>query len=195
MNHFTWGAVCRPKQGQSVSGDTFVVQTFNEKNLLASVIDGLGGGVEAAYAAEGAATILQESPHYPLNDLIQRSHKALHNTRGAVIAILRLDPEEHVAEFIGVGNIGIQVYSQQVIKPISKNGILGYRLPTLLQLRYYYNSGDTFVLYSDGISSRFSLEDKIDAHQPPQHMAEAILTNYGKMIDDATVVVIRDSTS
>lgn len=65
-------------------------------------------------------------------------------------------------------------------------------MPTLLELHYQYNSGDTFVLYSDGISGRFSQDEKLDRMMNPQQMAEAILDSYGKTSDDATVVVVRD---
>lgn len=186
-----WGAVCRPKQGQSISGDTYVVQENGPHSLLISVIDGLGGGTEAARASNGAAEVVRAHPDKPLENIIRMAHAALHSTRGAVIGILRLDTLARKAEYIGVGNIGVYVYSTQSIKPISKNGILGYRLPTLLQLQYTYNSGDTFVLYSDGISARFSTEGKLNGASPPQSLADHILRDYGKAVDDATVVVVR----
>ncbi len=189
----TWGAVNRPKQGQSISGDTYLVHEYDTNQVLVSVIDGLGGGEEASLAATSAAKVLQKTPALPLEELIRQSHNALRSTRGAVIAILRLHLNTRNAEYIGVGNIGVQVYSQQQIKPISKNGILGYRMPTLLQLSYTYNSGDTFVLYSDGISGRFSLDGKLDSTRSPQDLANAILETYGKTSDDATVVVLRDT--
>ncbi|NTV62645.1 MAG: SpoIIE family protein phosphatase [Oscillochloris sp.] len=187
----SWGAVCRPKEGQSVSGDIFVVEPFGPSSLHVAVIDGLGGGHEAARAADGAAMVIRNRPTSDVLDLIRQSHTALHNTRGAVIGLLTLETRQRVATYVGVGNIGVQVYSSQSIKPISKNGILGYRLPQLLKLTYTYNFGDTFVLYSDGISSRFSLDPQINYAQPPQALAELILDRYGKMNDDATVVVVR----
>ncbi len=187
-----WGAVCRAKQGQSISGDTYVVQPIDEQRMLVSVIDGLGGGEAAALASNNAAHVLRKHPDQALDRLIRLSHTALQGTRGAVIAILRLDTVAHEVHYIGVGNIGIYAYSQLSIKPISKNGILGYRLPTLLHLKYQYNSGDTFVLYSDGISARFSTESKLEGQLPPQQLADTILQNYGKSNDDATVVVVRD---
>jgi serine phosphatase RsbU (regulator of sigma subunit) len=189
----SWGAVCRPKEGQSVSGDVYVIEPFGEHGLQVAVIDGLGGGVEAARAADGAAIVLRARPEYEPLDLIRQAHTALHNTRGAVIGLLTLDLKRLAATYIGVGNIGAQVYSNHPIKPISKNGILGYRLPQLLKLSYSYNFGDTFVLYSDGISSRFGLDAQINHAQPPQALAELILSKYGKMNDDATVVVVRVS--
>ncbi|MBK9712958.1 MAG: SpoIIE family protein phosphatase [Kouleothrix sp.] len=187
----TWGAACRAKQGQSVSGDVYVVQEDAAGGMLISVIDGLGGGSEAERAARLAADELQRSPDAPLQDLIRRSHVALHSTRGAVIGLLRLDPAQCQASYVGVGNIGVHVYSRQPIKPISKNGILGFRLPTLLELRYAYDPGDLFVLYSDGVSSHFTQDATIDLKQPPQRLADQVLSAYGKLIDDATVIFIK----
>lgn len=187
----TWGAVCRAKQGQSISGDVYVVQEYAEGQALISIIDGLGGGIEAERAARLAANLLEQYPELPLQELIRRSHTALHSTRGAVIGILRLEHVGNHATYVGIGNIGVQVYSRQSIKPISKNGILGFRMPSLLELRYVYDPGDIFVLYSDGVSSSFSQDTKIDIKQAPQRMAEQILTTYGKYTDDATVVAVK----
>lgn len=187
----TWGAVCRAKQGQSISGDVYVVQEYAEGQALISIIDGLGGGIEAERAARLAAQLLEQYPDLPLQELIRRSHTALHSTRGAVIGILRLEQASSHATYVGIGNIGVQVYSRQSIKPISKNGILGFRMPSLLELRYVYDPGDIFVLYSDGVSSSFAQDNKIDIKQSPQRMAEQILVTYGKYTDDATVVAVK----
>ena len=187
----TWGAVCRAKQGQSISGDVYVVQEYAESQALISIIDGLGGGIEAEHAARLAAQLLEQYPDLPLQELIRRSHTALHSTRGAVIGLLRLEQASSQATYVGIGNIGVQVYSRQPIKPISKNGILGFRMPSLLELRYVYDPGDIFVLYSDGVSSSFAQDNKIDIKQSPQHMAEQILATYGKYTDDATVVAVK----
>ena len=133
--NITWGAVCRAKQGQSISGDVYVVQEYAEGQALISIIDGLGGGIEAEHAARLAAQLLELYPDLPLQELIRRSHTALHSTRGAVIGLLRLEQASSQATYVGIGNIGVQVYSRQPIKPISKNGILGFRMPSLLELR------------------------------------------------------------
>jgi len=189
--NISWGAVCRAKQGQSISGDVYIVREYAEGQVLISIIDGLGGGIEAERAARLAAQLIEQYPDYPLQDLIRRSHTALHSTRGAVIGILRLEQASNQATYVGVGNIGVQVYSRQPIKPISKNGILGFRLPTLLELRYVYDPGDIFVLYSDGVAGSFAQDSKIDIKQPPQRMAGQIVETYGKHIDDATVVAVK----
>ncbi len=187
----SWGAVVRPKHGQTVSGDMYVVEPFTPHGLQLAVIDGLGGGVEAAKAAQGAVDVIRSSPAQDPAELIRRSHVALHATRGAVLALLTFNLVARSVSFMGVGNIGIQVYSALPIKPISKNGIVGHKLPHLLKLAYSYNLGDTFVLYSDGISGRFGLDPTFDHSLEPQPLAETILSRYGKEIDDATVLVLR----
>lgn len=186
-----WGACNRAKQGQSISGDAWMVAMLNDSGVLAAVVDGLGGGEEAARAARLAETIFRERAERPLQELIRVSHEALHATRGAVAGLLRLDPTQNSASYIGVGNIGVYVYSRKPIKPISKNGILGYRLPTLLELTYSYDPGDLFVLYSDGVSSQFAQDLYLDIRQSPQALAEQIVRTYGKHSDDATVVVVQ----
>lgn len=187
----SWGAVARPKYGQSVSGDLFVVEPFAPNGLQVAVIDGLGGGVEAARASTAAGEVVRANPGAEPAMLMQQAHTALHGTRGAVMALLTFNLQARSVSYIGVGNIGAQVYSAFPIKPISKNGIIGYRLPSLLKLAYNYNFGDTFVLYSDGVSSRFNLDSQISATLEPQSLAELILQHHGKDSDDATVVVVR----
>jgi serine/threonine protein phosphatase PrpC len=187
----SWGVASRPKQGQFVSGDAYIVEAFPPNGLHVAVIDGLGGGAEAARAANSAVEVIRAAPAQDPSELLRRSHLALHGTRGAVMALLTFDLATRSVSFVGVGNIGVHVVSAMAIRPISKNGIVGYRLPQLLKLAYTYNSGDTFVLFSDGISSRLNLDSTIEPDVAPQQLADTLLARYGKSSDDATVVVVR----
>lgn len=186
-----WGAAARPKRGQAVSGDAYVVEPFTPCGLQVALIDGLGGGEEAARAAQGAVEVVRRAPAQDPVDLLRRAHLALHGTRGAVMALLTFDLDTRNVSFVGVGNIGIHVVSSYPIRPISKNGIVGYRMPQPLRLAYNYNSGDTFVLFSDGVSTRFYLDVTLDLQLPPQQLADTILHRHGKDSDDATVVAVR----
>lgn len=190
---FTWGAVCRPKIGQSVSGDTYVIEKPDAHVLVVAVIDGLGGGTEAARAAHAAEQTVRDMLTEPFQEVVRRAHTALHSTRGAVMGLLRLDAKTRQASYMGVGNIGVHVYSRQAIKPISKNGIVGFRLPSLLELHYHYDPDDVFVIYSDGVSSHFGQQSRLEPYQTPQMFADTLLQTYGKTNDDATVVVVRAS--
>lgn len=185
-----WGAAMRPKHGQTVSGDTFVV-CENGNHLLAAVIDGLGGGSEAARAAEGAAAVLRANPHQPLQSLIRDAHEAIHATRGAVIGVLAFQLDIRSVSYVGIGNIGVYVHSKQAIHPISKNGILGFRFPSLLELTYTYDQDDVFVMYSDGVDGQFTYDHALSFDTESQLLANTILETYGKHSDDATVLAVR----
>ena len=117
----------------------------------------------------------------------------LKGTRGAVVALMRINFVESTVTFVGVGNIGIHVHSAAPIKPISRNGIVGYRLQHLREFTYPYTPGDLFVLYTDGISSRFALESGLcmEEIQDVQALADEIAQNFGKENDDVTVLVAR----
>ncbi len=186
-----WGASNQPKHGQRISGDAYVIEPFSPHGLMVSLIDGLGGGEAAAHAAQSAAAVIRSAPAQDPLELIRRSHLALRGTRGAVMALFSYNLQHCSVSFAGVGNIGVQVYSAVPIKPISKNGIVGYRLPGLLKLAYSYSPGDTFVLYSDGVSSDFTSEINPESAEDPQSLAESILRHYAKGHDDASVVVVR----
>ena len=185
-----WGSIARTKTGQSVCGDGLAVIEV-EGGALITVIDGLGGGAEAARPTALALEVLREHPTRPLKELIERCHTALHGTRGAVIGLLRLEEQQRRATYVGVGNIGIHVVSERMIKPISKNGILGHRqLPNLLEMSYTYNLNDLFVLYSDGISTRMISDSALN--HPPENLdtlAIDLLERYGKTTDDATILL------
>lgn len=187
-----WGVACRPKSGQTVSGDGYAVIEAEGSRLI-TVVDGLGGGVEAARPTELALQVLRDHPMRPLKELMTRSHTALHGTRGAVIGLLRLEEHTQRATYVGVGNIGIHVTSDRMIKPISKNGIVGHgQLPTLLEMTYTYNPNDLFVLYSDGISTRVISDAALSRAPTDLHtLAADLLARYGKTIDDATVLIVQ----
>jgi hypothetical protein len=107
--------------------------------------------------------------------------------------LLRLNFAESTITFVGVGNIGIHVRSTAPIKPISKNGIVGYRLPRLQEFTYPYTPDDLFVLHTDGISSRFVLDDGLwtKGVQDVQTLADEIARSFGKENDDVTILVAR----
>lgn len=184
------GIAERPKAGATISGDSYLIKNGGT-NALIAVIDGLGGGTAAAEAALKAHTAIESHAEQPLNQIMQAAHHACMGTRGAVIGLLRLDLAQQRACYVGVGNIGIYVLSQHPIKPLSRNGIVGYRMPPLMEQQASYDTGDTFILFSDGISMRFVDAPLLHEGLEPQPLAERIMEQYGKTIDDVTVVVVK----
>lgn len=192
MSRMEFGIVHRPKPGRNISGDAYLIKEGEEVTLLC-LVDGLGSGEAAAEAAQAAIRCVEVSSTLSLSDIMAKCHQALRGTRGAVMALLRISFAESAMAFVGVGNIGIRVRSTALIKPISRNGIVGYRLPRLQEFAYPYTPGDLFVLHTDGISSRFTLDGALwtEGAQDVQTLADGIARNFGKENDDVTVLVAR----
>ena len=192
MSRMEVGIVHRPKSGRDISGDAYLIKEEEEATLIC-LVDGLGSGEAAAEAAQAAVRCVEVNSTLPLSGIMTECHQALRGTRGAVVALMHINFAKSTVTFVGVGNVGIHVRSTAPIKPISKNGIVGYRLPRLQKFTYPYAPGDLFVLYTDGISSRFTLDGALWAEeaQDVQALADEIARNFGKENDDVTVLVAR----
>lgn len=192
MNRMEFGIVHRPKSGRAISGDAYLIREEEDATLIC-LADGLGSGEAAAEAAQAVIHCVEANSTLSLSDVMATCHRALRGTRGAVVALMRIDFTESTVTFVGVGNIGVHVRSGAPVRPISKNGIVGYRLPTLREFTYPYAPGDLLVLYTDGISNRFTLDGAVWLNdvQDVQVLADDIAQNFGKESDDVTVVVAR----
>jgi serine phosphatase RsbU (regulator of sigma subunit) len=192
MAALRYGIAHRPKKGEQVSGDAYVI-TEAEGTVTIGLVDGLGSGEAAAKASQRAVHCITLNSTVDLREVVARCHEKLRHTRGAVMALLRINPSAETVSFVGVGNIGMYAWSAEPIRPVSRGGIVGhYRLPALREFTYHYTAGDLFVLYSDGASSRLiadrdlSTLGKID----PQAMADTIAQRYGVEDDDLTVIIV-----
>ncbi len=187
-----YGLVSRSKAGRHVSGDAWTI-VDGDTNTLVALIDGLGSGEAAHEAAMLAQECVQAHAQDNLEQILQFCHQALRGTRGAVMMLMRIDRVARQVSFAGVGNIGVRVLGDTSIKPISRNGIVGYRMSNVREFSYPYTEGNVFILHTDGISTRFVIDERW-ACQPgtdPQQVAEEIAENFGKEDDDMTVLVVR----
>jgi len=192
MSRMEFGIVHRPKSGRNISGDAYLIKEEEEATLIC-LVDGLGSGEGAAEAAQAAIRCVKVNSTLPLSDIMAKCHQALKGTRGAVVALMHISFAESTLTFVGVGNISIHVRSTALIKPISRNGIVGYRLPRLREFTYPYTPGDLFVLHTDGISNRFTLDSAVwmKEAQDVQILADEIARNFGKKNDDVTILIAR----
>lgn len=189
-----WGIAARPYAGQSASGDHFVI-TPTVSGVLVAVIDGLGHGVEAAAIAQAASATLEMYASEELIPLLKRCHQRLQGKRGAAISIALFNGRDNTLTWSGVGNVeGTLFYASTNANPprvslVVGSGIVGYRLPTLQVSQFGVVRGDTLLVTTDGIDYGFAQEIKL--HEPPQQIAERILTEYGKQTDDALALAVR----
>jgi len=188
------GIAERARAGENISGDRHVVATSGPRVLLCA-IDGVGHGAEAAHAAATAASVLEAFSHESIDSLLLRCHERLRDTRGAAITLVVIDTADGSIEWVGAGNVAAAL---QQIEPFGlpatrtllvRSGAAGGTLPSTRTSRLPIARGDTVVIATDGVQAAFI--DDISCTEPPQHLADRLLTRYGTPHDDALVVVGR----
>jgi serine phosphatase RsbU (regulator of sigma subunit) len=189
-----WGVASLPLNGQSESGDRYVVQFFPGGVLLA-VIDGLGHGDEAAVAASAAESILRTQPQEPVIPLVRFCHESLRSTRGVVMSVVSFDTSHGLMTWLGVGNVrGVLRRAGVSSTPpreelLLRGGVIGGQIPPLQASVIPVSRGDTLFLATDGIRGEFVRE--LASQEMSQRTAEVILSRYAKGDDDALVLVAR----
>jgi phosphoserine phosphatase RsbX len=189
-----WAVGARTLPGETESGDLHLVTPLPTSVLIA-VVDGLGHGPEAAFAARTATASLRERPQDEIVDLMRRCHASLRITRGVVMSIASIDAKTNQMTWLGVGNVDATLFrANPDAKPARESlphhgGVVGFQMPSLRITRLSIARGDTLVFATDGISSRFHADSPLGWH--PQDAADNMLKRYGKDTDDALVLVAR----
>ena len=183
----------KAKAGNLICGDGYLVRQDGPRAVIA-VSDGLGSGEKAQHSSNLALNGVTENLDASLADVLTYCHYVILAAGGVgvMMTVLRLDEAAGRLEYAGVGNVRFLAHSRKVIQPITRYGYLGVRLPTLQVLHFDYSPGDTFLLHTDGISSRFHLHNHLpDLEQGAQALADRVLQEYRKEHDDATLVVVK----
>jgi hypothetical protein len=189
-----WGVASRTLPGETVSGDLFVVRE-SEAGVLVGVVDALGHGSEAGAAAELAVATLTKHSTEPLVPLLQRCHQALIGTRGVVVSLAWFARTDRTMIWLGIGDVeGEIVFADPNLQPskttlVTRGGIVGARLPVARPWVIPVAVGDVLIFSTDGIRSGYV--NGVAPTGPPQRIADQILERFGKMTDDALVLVAR----
>lgn len=186
------GAVCVAIKGEDVVGDGWGFREAPNESLLV-VADGLGHGPEAARASATAIRLVLQSR---VTDTLERIgddvHTALKATRGAAVAIARLDNTARKLTFLGVGNIAATIFGTKRQSLPSQNGTMGGMAPRLQRFTYTFEEGAMLIMHSDGLHSRWSLDDQPGImNRDPLVIAAAVYREAARGTDDATVVAVR----
>ena len=186
------GALSVPLAGEDECGDGWGVACDGRGATLLAA-DGLGHGPEAASAARAALRELAHAPQSEPAPLVEAVHQALRITRGAALAAARIDFDEGVVRFAGVGNIGAYVIDGDSRRAlVSHNGIVGHNMRKVQEFTVPCPAGALVILHSDGIQTQWDLDryPGLTARSPAL-IAALLMRDFIRRRDDAMVLVVR----
>lgn len=186
------GAVLAPYPGEQVCGDNWSFSP-NDAQPTLLLADGAGHGIEAARAAETAIRTFTENASASCEVIVQALHRTLAPTRGAAVAVARIDMAARLVRFVGVGNISaVLSHADGTRHMVSHNGTAGHVAPRIREFTYEFTASPLVILYSDGLATRWDIASYPGlATQHPSLVAGVILRDHRRGRDDASVVAIR----
>ncbi|UXH80562.1 SpoIIE family protein phosphatase [Roseateles amylovorans] len=178
--------------GETVSGDAWTLRRLDDRWLL-MLADGLGHGIAAAEAADRVVELTHQSSCHQPAAMLEDAHDRMRSTRGAAVAAVAMEIELPRLHFAGAGNIAGRLISGVSDRTLlSQHGTLGVQVRRLQDVAYDWPAHAVLVLHSDGIITRWHLEDTPGLLQSdPAVIAGWILRDHLRGRDDATVVVAR----
>jgi anti-sigma regulatory factor (Ser/Thr protein kinase) len=186
------GAVNLPKQGEEISGDAWTYH-LNADRISFLVADGLGHGPAAASASLEAVRIFQEHQYQSPRSVIEASHRALHSTRGAALAIAEIDLVQTSVRFAWIGNIAGSLFSPIKHRHFaSYNGTVGHEIRKIQEFTYPWSANGLLIMHSDGLKTQWQLDrypGLIQKH--PSLIAGVLYRDFNRERDDVTVLVVK----
>jgi phosphoserine phosphatase RsbX len=178
--------------GNLSSGDLEVVRPYAGGALVA-VMDGIGHGDSAAFAAQVAREVLEAHWRESVSALMRRCHEALRLTRGVVMSLAAIDFERRMLSWLGVGNVRAILFRSEVSampqhqELLLRSGVVGAQLPVLHSAVIPIHRHDMLIFATDGIRADFA--DQLAITADPSELAASILARSCQGGDDALVLV------
>jgi phosphoserine phosphatase RsbX len=180
----------KPKKGNDLCGDSFYV-TETDDYLICAVADGLGSGKMAKEASGAATDIIDQNHIETVEQLMHLCNDGLRHTRGAVIAIVKVDYKNQTATYSGVGNIRFMISAerQRAVHPLPKVGFLVGKPERFKVQDFNFEKELTFMLYSDGMDIHTQSRSLLTKMISPKESVKYISGLPQDINDDATVLV------
>lgn len=187
------GAVCVPVKGERQCGDLWQSTEYGGR-FIATVVDGLGHGPEAAEAAEEAVRMFQANLEHGPCYILERAHDALKKTRGAAMSVFEREFNGNNVRFAGIGNVSSSLaMGDKMQSMVSHNGTLGAQIRRCQEFQYPYSQSAMLVMHSDGLISSWDTKQYRGLlRKDPAVIAAILYRDYSRGRDDVTVLVARE---
>ena len=187
------GAVCLPRAGETLGGDGWASRPMGDTGLFLLMCDGLGHGIGANTAMVAACSAFAQSETDDPAAVMTDIHEHLRRTRGAAIALARIDPADRHVVFAGVGNIsGVIRGDGRQQRTLSQNGVVGHNMIRVKEMDYQWEGALLAVFHSDGLSAKWELDSYPGlVTRQPLMIASVLYRDFKRPRDDNLVVVVK----
>jgi negative regulator of sigma-B (phosphoserine phosphatase) len=186
-----YSSTIRPFPGETVSGDAVVVRSL-EDGIFVAIVDVLGHGPEANKLTHEIDAYLSRYGSSDVAGVMQNLHQHLKGTRGAAAGLCAINTLSGRAAYVGIGNTAIRHFGETETRLVSQDGVVGQNMRTPLLQTLQLEAGDVLVLYSDGVSDRFSADNYPGVlRHTAKEVAKNIVQRFGKDHDDAICFALR----
>ncbi|HYD16440.1 MAG TPA: ATP-binding SpoIIE family protein phosphatase [Candidatus Nanoarchaeia archaeon] len=186
-------ATCVAHPGEELCGDAWThIPSANGDTLV--VLDGLGHGEYAEQAAQEGLRIFRQYVNRTPTEILERMHAAMRGTRGAAVALTRIDLNQRCVVFAGIGNISAAIVSNGSSRNmVSLNGIVGHEMRKVREFEYPWSEDALLVMHSDGLGTKWDLGAYTGlSRRAPGVIAAVLYRDFSRRRDDVTVLVARE---
>lgn len=178
--------------GEPVCGDAWAAKSSSQSETFL-LVDGLGHGRFAEEAAHEAVRVFHSSDGAKPAEVIERAHGALRSTRGAALAVARVDHQQQRVVFAGVGNISALILVDGVGRNmVSFNGTVGHQMHKVQEFVYPWTRDALLIMHSDGLTTKWDLKTYLGLTQrSPGVIGGVLYRDFSRHRDDVTVLVAR----
>ncbi|WP_166223040.1 ATP-binding protein [Pseudomonas atagonensis] len=165
---------------------------YKDSGISALVIDGLGHGEDAERAARAGEKAFALAPFNAPTVLMEDMHRDMMGTRGGAAAFAQFDGARDSLKFVGIGNIGASLIASDKSRGLASHpGIVGGQYRKAQPFDYAHVNGHLLIMYSDGLQSRWNLQDYPGlVHRHPAVIASVLHRDFCRGRDDVTVLVV-----
>ncbi|MBK5511898.1 ATP-binding protein [Pseudomonas sp. TH08] len=165
---------------------------YHRGDICALIIDGLGHGEEAERAARAGERAFAEAPFSAPVTLMEDMHRDMIGSRGGAVAFAQFHVDRASLTFAGVGNIGASLIAADKSRGLASHpGIVGGQYRKAQPFDYAHVNGHLLIMYSDGLQSRWNLQDYPGlVHRHPAVIASVLHRDFSRGRDDVTVLVV-----
>ena len=163
-----------------------------EQGLFVAIVDVLGHGPEAHKLTHVIDAYLSRHGASDVSDVIRRLHQHLKGTRGAAVGLCAIDVATGCINYVGIGNTAMRLFGKEETRLVSQDGVLGQNMRTPRPRTLQLEPGSLIVLYTDGVSDRFTSDDYPGIlRHAPKEVTNNIVQRFGKDYDDAACIAVR----